>query len=187
MKLGLSEYLGFKVEVKARGFGDDIKWQQTVTFPDNPSDFSLEAIWVILCSGFSAKAAREINDRLYPVLYSGGDVATIVRHPLKAKAIKYNWENRFEIFDRLKAAEDQIAFLETLPHIGPITKYHLAKNIGIDCAKPDIHLSRIADAVGETVDEICARLAKASGDRIATIDYVLWRASEQGIIKTREL
>jgi hypothetical protein len=55
----------------------------------------------------------------------------------------------------------------------------------MNVAKPDRHLERIAERTGETVADLCARLAAVSGDRIATVDYVLWRAAESGLIVTR--
>ena len=61
----------------------------------------------------------------------------------------------------------------------PITCWHLAKNYGHDCAKPDRYLTRIAGAEG--THDLCARLAKETGDRIATVDLVIWRAANLGL------
>ena len=73
-----------------------------------------------------------------------------------------------------------MAWLQTLPFIVPITVYHLAKNYGFDCAKPDRHLVRIAGAEG--THELCARLARETGDRIATVDVVIWRAANLKLV-----
>ena len=78
-----------------------------------------------------------------------------------------------------------LEWLQGLPWIGGITKYHLAKNLGIDCAKPDVHLQRLADREGVTAHVLCERLAKATGYRIATVDLVLWRACATGLIDSR--
>ena len=61
--------------------------------------------------------------------------------------------------------------------IGPITKFHLARNIGIDCAKPDRHLVRIAERFGwkDNIQGMCVKLAAYSGWRIGTVDLILWR------------
>ncbi len=54
-----------------------------------------------------------------------------------------------------------IDMLEQLPGIGPVTKYHLAKNIGfVDEAKPDIWLVRAADACSSTVQELVSFLSE---------------------------
>ncbi|MCL4328727.1 MAG: hypothetical protein M1410_04010 [Candidatus Thermoplasmatota archaeon] len=66
--------------------------------------------------------------------------------------------------------------LREFPYIGPVTYYHLAKNIGIPVAKPDRHLSRLASRSGfRDVQEFCEFLSRKTGDRIQVIDIVLWR------------
>lgn len=195
-----ARYREIRAAVVAAGFGHDIEWSEGLSFPETAEEFAGEAIWVVLCSGFSARAARGIMDRLWPMLgfdrrgvlsCSDKQLRAVVKHPLKAAAIERIWRDRKELFADLQthrgSVDDTLAFLETLPHIGPVTRFHLAKNIGIDCAKPDIHLTRIAQACGETVDALCRRLAEATGDRIATVDYVLWRAAEQRIVDSRAL
>jgi hypothetical protein len=39
---------------------------------------------------------------------------------------------------------ERLEYLGSLPWIGAITKYHAARNFGVDCVKPDIHLTRLA-------------------------------------------
>jgi hypothetical protein len=92
-----------------------------------------------------------------------GDVATIIA------------ETGFETFrDRLR--NDGLNELQRLPFIGPITRFHLAKNLGLDVVKPDRHLVRIARAAGFTDPEaMCRVVAEVTGDRLATVDVVLWR------------
>lgn len=83
------------------------------------------------------------------------------------------------------AADDKLAFCESLPWIGGITKYHLAKNFGADVAKPDVHLKRLADAAGCTAQALCDRLARETGYRVGTVDVVLWRACAIGLVDSR--
>ena len=75
-----------------------------------------------------------------------------------------------------------MAYCAGLPWIGPVTKFHLAKNLGLDFAKPDVHLARLAAAERTTVDELCERLAAQTGYRVTTIDSVLWRACADGYL-----
>ena len=64
--------------------------------------------------------------------------------------------------------------------LGPITSHHLAKNLGLQAAKSDRHLQRIADALGfGGVTETCQVLSEYSGDPISVVDIVLWRFAEQ--------
>jgi len=73
-------------------------------------------------------------------------------------------------------------FLQTLPYLGKITSYHLARNIGLDVAKPDRHLTRLSAEYGfTTAQEMCEFIAKNVGERIGTVDVILWRAINLGI------
>jgi hypothetical protein len=62
-----------------------------------------------------------------------------------------------------------------LPGIGPITKYHLAKNIGLlDNPKPDIWLQRAALKCSSSVDELVEYLSKKYKLSQHTVDVILW-------------
>ena len=128
-----------------------------------------------------------LKQRIRPAVEGGESAATVFRHAGKVSAIDRAWllrEDRFLAF-RLFASQDTeqtLAWCETLPFIGPITKYHLAKNLGVECAKPDRWLERVAADNWETVAEMCKRLSTATGDRIATVDLVIWRACNLGLL-----
>ena len=72
--------------------------------------------------------------------------------------------------------------LEELPGIGPITKNHLAKNIGLaDVAKADVWLVRAADVCGAgSVPELVDFLHHQSGESRHVIDVVLWTYGRDG-------
>jgi hypothetical protein len=76
--------------------------------------------------------------------------------------------------------DEQLAWLRKLPWIGKITAYHMAKNLGVDCCKPDRHLVRLAQVIDSEPETLCHDLAAATGDRVATVDTVLWRAANLG-------
>jgi hypothetical protein len=81
-------------------------------------------------------------------------------------------------FESLKSRilEDPVPELSTLPHIGPVTAWHLAKNLGFDAAKPDRHLVRLCHRLGfADVHELCGTIAAVTGQRVAVVDIVLWR------------
>ena len=66
--------------------------------------------------------------------------------------------------------------LKSLPYIGPVTCYHLAKNIGLQVAKPDRHLTRLANHTGyNDVQLFCEDISRQTGDSIPAVDIVLWR------------
>ena len=59
---------------------------------------------------------------------------------------------------------------------------HLAKNCGLNLAKPDRHLEKLAARAGVTTQALCDRLAAETGYRAATIDTILWRACATGAL-----
>ena len=67
-------------------------------------------------------------------------------------------------------------FLKTFDFIGPVTCYHLGKNIGLEVVKPDRHLVSIAQAAGfPTPRDLCEVISKITGDKITVVDLILWR------------
>jgi hypothetical protein len=185
-RLTPEEYLVLRERLVALGYGDEIEWQGKAAPPDNPEDFALEVIYVICASGMKQQTARLIYNRIVDAMSKGKGPATVFRHALKCRAIEAIWSDRHEVFAHYQAArtaDEQLAVLRSLDHIGSITVWHLAKNFGMDVAKPDRHLERLAVAEGSTPQELCERLAKATGDRVAVVDLVLWRACNLGLLR----
>ncbi len=68
--------------------------------------------------------------------------------------------------------------MEALPFIGGITKYHLARNLGMDVVKPDIHLVRMANWYGFTDTTLFCEslgLELKTSYRLGTLDLIAWR------------
>lgn len=167
---------------------DDIEWAQGCKPPQDEEAFALEAIFVICNSGMKNTVARAIFDRCKVALWNGEPVIKVFRHAGKAAAIEHIWRHQGVLFcDYFTKAtdEEKLAFIESLPWIGGITKYHLAKNFGADVAKPDVHLQRLADREGCTAQELCERIAAEVGLRVGSVDTVLWRACANGVINSR--
>ena len=163
----------------------DIQWCENITEPVDADHFAEEAIFVICNSGMKNTVARGIFTKCIKVLHEGTPVFDVFKHPGKAAAIEAIWRDRTELLSSYIAATDKLAFCESLPWIGGITKYHLAKNFGADVAKPDVHLQRLADREGCTVQELCSRVAAEVGLRAATVDTILWRACANGALNSR--
>lgn len=164
---------------------EDIDWSENVTAPETGDDFAREAIFVIANSGMRHTVAAGIFKRCLATLMSGTPVSEAFGHKGKAGAMETIWRDREQLLAGYLVAEDKLAFLEALPWIGPITKFHLAKNFGLNHAKPDLHLQRMAQRQGTTVQELCENLAQESGLRAATVDVILWRAAATGLIDSR--
>lgn len=171
--------------VRKAGYGAAIQWSESIPQPATADQFAAEAIYVICNSGMSNLVAVPIFERCMLALRKAESATTVFGHPGKAKAIDEIWRTRRSLYRKLNRVDDVIAFCATLPWVGNITKFHLAKNLGADVAKPDVHLNRLAEAEGVTAQELCDRLATETGYRAATIDLILWRACADGIIHSR--
>jgi hypothetical protein len=157
---------------------------ETVKAPESALGFFQEYAWVVLNSGMKNQVAQMIWDKVKSALRLGDRVDTVFKHPGKGTAIQQAWGNREKLFldYQSQPAAELLNWLQALPWIGPITKYHLAKNLGLDVCKPDRHLVRIASKYGLTPEELCTALARKIGDRVATVDLVIWRAANLGMI-----
>lgn len=178
--------------IRAAGYEDDINWAENVTAPASPDAFAKEAIFVICNSGMRFTVAQGIYKRVMAALALGNNAGTVFGHLGKSTAIDLIWRQRNDLYlDWLtwssKGPDKALEFCASLPWIGKITKFHLAKNFGVDVAKPDVHLQRLADHEGTSPQELCLALAAITGYRVNTIDVVLWRACAIGAINSRNL
>ncbi|TPN44413.1 hypothetical protein FJ981_27845 [Mesorhizobium sp. B1-1-4] len=182
--IGHDEFIRLVAALGAQG-QDDIAWSENITPPADADDFASEAIFVICNSGMKNTIAVKIFAKVMAAIRGGISAFAVFGHPGKAKAIDVIWRDREALLAGYMAAPDKIEFCASLPWIGGITKYHLAKNFGADVAKPDVHLQRLADREGVTAQALCERLAAATGYRTATVDVLLWRACANGILDSR--
>ena len=172
--------------VRKAGYSAAIEWSENIQPPASAKDFAAEAIYVICNSGFANRIAVPIFERVMFALGDGKSSKKAFGHPGKTDAIDYIWKHRIRLFKGYNKAADKIEYCSTLPWIGPITKYHLAKNFGADVAKPDVHLNRLADLEAATAQELCERLSALSGYRISTVDIILWRAMADRLIQIKK-
>lgn len=168
--------------LRTRGYGAMIDWSENIGPASSADDFAERTIYVICNSGMSNRIAVVIYDKCLEALHAGQSATTVFGHPGKSLAIDAIWRTRKALYAGYRRAEDKTAFLELLPWIGEVTAQHLAKNLGSDVAKPDVHMERLARADRTTTAKLCARLAKQTGYRVATIDSVLWRACAERIL-----
>jgi hypothetical protein len=66
--------------------------------------------------------------------------------------------------------------LRRLAYVGPVTVWHLAKNLGMNTAKPDRHLERIALRLGfGSSFHFCNSIAEMFDDECKVVDLIVWR------------
>lgn len=178
-------YLQLKLDLISKGYGNEIDWIANIQPCVNAHAFSCEAVWVILNSGMKEQIARQIWQRIQKAWGDGKPTASAFGHKGKVDAINYIRGNKDEIFNKyqkIKTVPEQLEFLQELPFIGGITKYHLAKNLGIDCCKPDRHLVRLAMQHKMIAEEYCEMISRETGDKVSMVDMVLWRSANLGWI-----
>jgi len=187
-------YLTAKEYVIQRGFSQEIDWQGKITFESvGESDLLREAAWVILSCGLREQVVREKFDLISEAFLDWTSAQQIVNqtescraaalaifnHPKKIDAIievaLRIWTEGVDDFKQ-QISSQGVDYIMQLPFMGPVSSLHFAKNIGINVAKPDRHLKRIADCLGYiSVEQFCADIAHSVGDQVCVIDLVLWR------------
>lgn len=186
--MNISFYLDLKESLfKTEEYKQDFDFFNKDRVCSSPDLFFSIYTFVVCNSGMKAQIALKIYNKIIDALKKGEDISTVFNHRLKVKAIKEVFNNReilFEKFLNIKdnGVEEILSFCKNLPHIGDITKYHLAKDLGCDVVKPDRHLVRIAAKYNKTPEELCIDIHTITGDRIAAIDFILWRGANLKLI-----
>ena len=173
---------------------DEVEWQRNVIFEEfSETDFLRETAWVILCSGFREKIVRRVFDHISLCFCDWESSSAILdadpycrvtamgsfRSPRKLRSIvdaaRYVNERRFDNF-KLDVLADPYTELQKIPYIGVITVWHLAKNLGLDVAKPDRHLARISSGLGfEDAAHFCREISRLCGEQQKVVDLIVWR------------
>lgn len=193
-QLALRLFQEAETAIVRAGYGWEIKWQNSRRFEAiTEQDILRETAWVILCSGFRETAVRSRFDYISLCfcdwesareisIHCQQCIATALpafRNERKIRAIarvaEMIDETGFHAF-RQSIIDDPIPNLQRLPFIGPVTSWHLAKNLGLDVAKNDRHLARLAKRYGyRDAHGLCEHLARATGYTRSVVDLILWR------------
>ena len=187
-------YVKAKRAVLAAGFGWEIVWQRTRAAAGfSEPDLLREAAWVILSAGMRESVIRSKFPAISESFLHWRAAADIARsaelcihsalqhfgHESKVRAIGSVAELvNDKGFDRVveEIQANPFTALQQFPFIGPVTTFHLAKNLGIRVAKPDRHLSRLAERCGYAdTQTLCTNISEFTGDPVDVVDVVLWR------------
>jgi hypothetical protein len=161
--------------VKA-GYQPEIDYVQNRYFKDiDESEFFFQYVYVVMCWRVKEQIASKQTDNYFKNL--DPSVITCYFKDKKRAAVEIAKENFVRWFGELKAANDPFKYLQTLPCIGKVMKFHLARNLGFDCIKPDRHLIMLSLECGfKTPLEMCESIQCSYPEyRIGTIDVILWR------------
>ncbi len=93
---------------------------------DDAADaFARAAIFTICSIGVPAHQARRTYERCMAALLQGGTARMGFRNPSRADAVDTIWRERGRFHRGYRHAPDPVAWLETLPGIGPVMKHRL--------------------------------------------------------------
>jgi hypothetical protein len=187
-------YFHAKRVVYENGYFSEVYFQEKISLQMlNKSDFYREYAWVVLSSGMSEKVIKRIFENLSLVFNNWKNPVLIIKNRRKIynRAVQiFNNHTKinalFEMAAYLckKTCSDVVNLIQTrgaeylmnFKFLGPATSLHLAKNLGINVAKPDRHLMRIANLFGYTcANSLCEKIASFTGEKKSVVDIVLWR------------
>ena len=175
-----------------------------------PEEFAYEVFYVICVAGFKQDYAKKMCEKIIAVIeekngnISIEDLNKIYGNKNKVKSIFDVWENRRfyqEKFYTFKNIDEKVNYLGTLPYIGNITKFHLARNLGLNFVKYDIWIQRLGVAlygdenlvdlvnntkllpkIKEACDIMFENLFNLTLEKKGFIDVVLWRSCQKGLL-----
>jgi hypothetical protein len=171
-------------------------------------EFAREVFYVICVAGFKQTTAKNMCRKVIEYINVNKDpkfeeLINIYGNVNKVNAIIKVWNSRVKLheeFYKLSTPEEKLNFLAQLPHIGDITKYHIARNLGINFVKYDIWIQRLGVAlygnmeyaekvsnsklnpqIKEMCDKMFFDLEMQINEKTGYIDVVLWKACQQGL------
>jgi len=187
-----------KEVVAQQGYIHESKWVESVLSTRlyghiTKKRFFRECVWVIFCSGFKAEIVQDkwqsislmFNDFEIDMLDTEDVDDLIKQSPIKnrqkLKAIiriaKILTSDFIDNLRNLESIDEILLFLKQLPYIGEVTVWHLMRNIGIDCFKPDRHIVKLALILSLRPSELFQQILDAGRtEYIGVADVILWRA-----------
>jgi hypothetical protein len=197
MSIRAADYTFYRraLQYVRREYPDDFAWFKEVgpnTFLRmRTSTFLSQYIWVVYVAGFRVAVLQDkwpalceafANCDLHRLaqMRSARAALRIIAHERKATCVLRGARIiAAEGFARFKKRllTEGVNALAALPGIGPITKDHLARNIGLaSVAKDDIWIQRVRKEFGVSdKDAFVARLASRFRQSPGLVDFVIWQ------------
>lgn len=159
--------------------------------------FYYEYIWCVYVGGFNSKVLASKWDQLKEA-YATWEICDesfwVFVKPILANRRKF--EGIVKVAKLLRSARSSIGDssypadwwgtfqgkylssverIQQLPYMGPVTSHHLARNIGVDTVKPDLHLVRLAKWYNfESPLHMCSHLSLKYWVYLGVIDLILF-------------
>ena len=165
-------------------------------------DFFGQYAYVVLVSGFNASVVQALHPDLEGA-FMAYDCDAIAKFPEEVREAALQVIHNEKKMDAIISAAVRLAdsdweefkaeltgpssleFMETLGFVGPANSCFLARNIGLDYAKPDVWMLRVAGEFGyeeshDAVFRMVDTIQGATGERPGVIDYILWEYERRG-------
>jgi hypothetical protein len=99
--------------------------------PRTADEFAQHSIYAICRASVTPAVGQRAFERCMRALAFGSTTRLGFRHPGKAEAIDLIWRERERLYGEYLASPDKLAYLATLPWVGPVTKHSLARQLGL--------------------------------------------------------
>ena len=177
-------------------------WREATPDDLTRDDFFAEYVHVVLVSGFNYRVVQALHPDLEGA-FMDYDCDAIAKSPGKVRrdALLFFRNERkidaiistavrladsdWEEFKAELTGPSSLEFMETLGFVGPANSRFLARNLGLDYAKPDLWMLRVAGEFGygespDAVFRMVDTIQGATGERPGVIDYILWEYERRG-------
>jgi len=114
----------------AWGAHDETASESQCSAPETAEEFARHVIRAICHASVTPAVGRRTYERCMRALAFGSTTRLGLRHPGKADAIDLIWRERDRLYDEYGRASDKLAYLATLPWVGPVTRNALARRLG---------------------------------------------------------
>lgn len=187
-------YLLAKEYVLRSGFHSEIDWQEERSIDKVcETDFLRETAWVVLSAGFRERVLRNrfgLVSEAFLDWRSAKEICDALPNCRTRALAAFNHTQKIDaILSTVRLCNEMgfpaikqkiqaggVDFLNQLAFIGPITSFHLAKNLGLPVVKPDRHLVRAASAAGyDCPISMCEAIASMVAEKLPVVDVVIWR------------
>lgn len=153
-----------------------------------------EYVWVVFTCGFKADTVRKHWEQIKDML-DNFDVEKVrqmdyndlfdkcpIKNKRKVSALHETCQTLDTEFltkvKQIKSENQAKEIFQSLPFIGEVTVFHIMRNLGIDCFKPDRHIVNLAKILEiEERDLFQVLQAHNKSKYIGITDFILWRAS----------
>ncbi len=167
-------------------------WRNETPEKCTDQDLFREYGWVVGSCGLTPQVIMKLWDRLGEAFFGWDPVLTarrekdariaalgVMRNQRKIDAILAFADDLHRepgLMQRLAAmpVKQVLAQVNTLPFVGANNRYHLARNLGWDVVVKTGPVVRLSAYLETTSEVLCERIAEEQGERVRTVDLVLW-------------